>query len=333
MVREKIDIVATLGPSTQNLISDLLDAGATAFRLNCSHLTMEQFREWLRKIDAISVQREQHIPVWLDLQGAKIRIGELIQPIMVNEGARVTFVFNAKQEDERIPLPHKEIFDTIVKGDEISIDDGRVILTSEIIRDNSFTAIVTTGGQLNSFKGFNKAHYHDYLREISPRDLAFINATYNISSIGYAISFVQTPDELELIRKYTHNRPVICKIERLRTFSRLIDLALLSDGLWLCRGDLGVEANIYNLFEFEKIFIQNLNKIDKPYLIAGQVLEHMVRNSQPSRSEVAHLGYLIENGFHGAVLSDETAIGDDPVKAVQFCDRFFHHLQSIHIQK
>lgn len=330
MVRSQLDIVATLGPSTHKLLDQLLAAGATAFRINCSHLTVDQLHEWLRQIDAVIEHREQTVPVWLDLQGAKLRIGELIEPLIVNDDDALTFVCNTKQEDERIPLPHKAIFASIASGDEIIINDGRVVCRVEDVKTNSFTARVTVGGTISSFKGFNKSRYQDYLQEISHRDLAFIQLTNEHSFVGYAISFIQTASEIDLLRKYTKARPIVSKIERLRTFPQLIKLAMTSDSLWLCRGDLGVEANIYNMFELEKLFIDKLSKIDKPYLVAGQVLEHMVRHSQPTRSEVAHLGYLIENGFHGIVLSDETAIGDNPIKAVSFCRKFFEHIQRIH---
>ena len=323
---KKLEIVATLGPSVTDKISDLILAGATAFRLNCSHLNIITFSDWIQKLTTIFKQNNHFLPVWLDLQGAKLRIGKLEKPIFLKNNKSVVFSNIAVQTDEYIPLPHPQVYNSIETNDKISLNDGKIELIVEEIYEHSFKAKVIAGGTLKSFKGFNKANYTDDLYEIHPRDLTFIQKTKHFKNIGYAVSFIQSENEIRLVKKYTANRPVICKVERLKTFDKLVNIAKITDGMWLCRGDLGIEANIYNLFEFEKIFIQRLNNIHKPYLIAGQVFQHMVTSNHPARSEVAHLSYLIENGFNGIVLSDETAIGKYPVETVNFCNKFLKHI-------
>jgi len=322
-MQQKLEIIATLGPSVKHKISDLIRAGVTAFRLNCSHLTLESVSFWLLDLEKAFKKSKHVLPLWLDIQGAKLRIGKLIHPMVIEKGMLYAVVNGYSQIENEIPLPHKAIFKSINEDDKISLDDGRIIFSVETVDDNQFLARALNSGELNSYKGFNKEGYEVSLKEISSRDLTFIEQTRDYENIGYAISYVQSDEEIKMIRTFSYDSPLIAKIERLKTFDNLHDIADCADGLWLCRGDLGVEANIYNLFHFEKVFIKQLELIEKPYLIAGQVLENMVKNSQPSRSEVSHLGYLIENGFSGVVLSDETAIGNYPVQAVEFCKHYF----------
>ncbi|MBD3287995.1 hypothetical protein GF337_04255 [candidate division KSB1 bacterium] len=325
----ELEIIATLGPGVVDKISELISAGTTAFRLNCSHLSLESVSQWLVKIEKAFRKTNTSIPLWLDLQGAKLRIGKLIKPLKLAKGSVVTFVPNYSQLGDEIPLPHKKVFEKIQPYNKISLNDGRIILDVQQTGDETIKAKVLNDGEISSFKGFNIDGYEDHLSEIFSRDLAFIEQTVKYENVGYAVSYIQTAEEVQLVREYSGNRPITSKIERLKTFDGLREIAECSDALWLCRGDLGVEANIYNLFHFEKVFIQRLLLIEKPYLIAGQVLENMVRNPNPSRSEIAHLGYLIENGFKGVVLSDETAIGKHPVKAVEFCHDYFKFLMNL----
>ena len=325
----ELEIIATLGPGVADRISELIQAGTTAFRLNCSHISLESVSQWLVKIDRAFRNVNKSIPLWLDLQGAKLRIGKLVKPVKLTKGSVVTFVPNYSQLGDEIPLPHKNVFDRIQPHDKISLNDGRIILDVQRSDEAVIKATVLNDGEISSFKGFNIDGYEDYLEEIFSRDLAFIEQTMNYDNVGYAVSYIQTADEINLVREYTGDRPITAKIERLKTFDSLREIANCSDALWLCRGDLGVEANIYNLFHFEKVFLQRLLLIEKPYLIAGQVLENMVKNPNPSRSEIAHLGYLIENGFKGVVLSDETAIGRYPIKAVEFCRDYFKFLLNL----
>jgi len=328
-MKKQLEIVSTLGPAVAEKISDLIFAGATAFRLNCSHLTLENLSYWLVNIEKAYTKTKRRLPLWLDLQGAKLRIGKLIRPLKLEQGEFVKFANAYSQLGNEIPLPHDNIFKILHTNDKISLNDGRIYLEVDRVEANEFWARVLNTGTISSFKGFNKEGYQDQLTEVFSRDLAFIEQTRDYEMVGYAISYIQSENEVELVRAYSANRPLAAKIERLKTFEKLREIAAISDTVWLCRGDLGIEANIYNLFHFEKVFIQRLTLIEKPYLIAGQVLENIVKNPSPSRSEVAHLGYLIENGFSGVILSDETAIGKYPLKAVEFCRDYFNFISNI----
>lgn len=326
MIAKDLEIIATLGPSVSDKIQELILAGATAFRLNCSHLSYDQLSHWLEDLDNAFGVTQKILPVWLDLQGSKLRIGNLEKPMSIKKNDLVTFENCKNQTGDAIPLPHDVIFKSIRVFDKIFLDDGKLIFIVDDVEEDSFQAKAISDGQLTSYKGFTKENYQEKLVELSPEDISFIELTRERQNIGYAISYIVSTSEIELIRKYTNDRPIAGKVERLKAFRNLKELVNHVDTMWLCRGDLGVESNIYNLFHFEKVFTRYLRDTDKPYLIAGQVIQNMVKSNHPSRSEVTHLSYLLENGYNGVILSDETAIGNFPLKAVEFCRHFFDYL-------
>lgn len=320
-------IIATLGPAVKNKVNDLIQAGATGFRLNCSHLTLDQLSHWLIELEQAFHQRGNAMPVWLDLQGSKLRIGRLTETMILKRGELLLFQNNYSQVSHEIPLPHSPVFRKIKPGDQVLLDDGKIQLKVHNVTNGSFQASMLNFGELSSFKGFVLQNNDLELNQISARDQVFIEQTQQWKFIGYAVSYIQSANELQLFQKILNGKPLVAKIERQKAFLELREIADLADMTWLCRGDLGVNGSIYNLFEYEKKFIESMVFINKPSLIAGQVLENMVRQNYPSRSEIAHLGYLFEKGFSGIVLSDETAVGKYAIEAVEFCRNYLEYVK------
>lgn len=324
---KQYQIIATLGPAVKNKVPDLIQAGATGFRLNCSHLTMEELSRWLIELERAFRHRGDAMPVWLDLQGSKMRIGRLLRQMILQRGDRLLFKHGYHQTFYEIPVPHAPIFKLVQPGDHVFLDDGKIEVKVQSISNGSFQAEVINFGELSSFKGLVLRNNESELNQIFARDQLLIEQTQQWKFVGYAISYLQTVHELRLFRDFARDKPLVAKIERQKAFRQLREIVDLADMTWLCRGDLGVNGSIYDLFQYEKKFIEHTVLIQKPSLIAGQVLENMVRQNYPSRSEVAHLGYLIENGFAGIVLSEETAIGKYPIQALEFCKNYFEYVQ------
>ena len=322
----RYQIIATLGPSTKNKIDELINAGTTGFRLNCSHLSLQELSRWLLKLEKAFNKIGDTLPVWLDLQGSKLRIGKLSKKILLKKGEFVRFKNNYYQRSEVIPLPHPWVFDIVRKNDEILLNDGKIKLQIAETKINEFYAKVIIPGELSSFKGFVIKNNEPPLNEIADRDRSFIEQTLEMEFVGYAISYLQTAAELKLFKNLAKDKKFTAKIEREQAFNQLKQFGDTADVSWLCRGDLGANAQIYDLYQFEKDFAVQMTPIGKPYLIAGQVLENMVSHNAPSRSEIAHLGFLFEHGFSGVVLSDETAVGEFPVETVAFCQEYFNYL-------
>ncbi|OQX94578.1 hypothetical protein B6I21_09305 [candidate division KSB1 bacterium 4572_119] len=319
-------IIATLGPAVQNQINELIHAGATGFRLNCSHLSWQELSRWLMKLENAFQNRGDAMPVWLDLQGTKTRLGKLTEPMELRQGELARFHFSYCQEDSAIPLPHQWFFNNIETGDQLLLNDGRIHLQVVQIGEQQFQAEILREGEISSFKGFMVKGKNPKFDEISDRDRSFIEQTKQLKFVGYAISYLRNENELKVFRDVVGSNPLTAKIEQEDAIKNLERIADLADSCWLCRGDLGTTANIYELYNYEKEFAKKMKHTNKLYLIAGQVLENMVNYNYPSRSEIAHLGYLIDNNFSGLVLSDETAIGKYPIQAVEFCREYFEYL-------
>lgn len=324
--RKAYHLIATLGPAVRNRIAELIQAGATGFRLNCSHLTLEELTRWLIELERMFQHLGDAMPVWLDLQGSKLRIGRMTRVRVLNRGDRIIFKNSYIQIADEIPLPHEFVFQQIRPGDTVLLDDGKIEMKVQQVANSYFQAEVINFGELSSFKGFVLRTNEAELTRVSARDQLVIEQTQHWKFIGYAVSYLQSEQELQLFRQLIDSRPLVAKIERQKAFANLREIAEMADMTWLCRGDLVADGSMYRLFEYEKKFMESLVLIRKPSLIAGQVLENMVRQPKPSRSEIAHLGYLIENGFAGLVLSDETAIGKYPIEAVEFCSSYFEYI-------
>ncbi len=319
-------IIATLGPASENKIIDLIKAGATGFRLNCSHLSLENLSRYLLHLEKVFHQIGDSFPVWLDLQGTKLRLGMLQAPRKILINQKIKLVPDYNERDGAFPLPHPTVFRHLKTGDVILIDDGKIELEVQESSNSEISAIVRRGGELKSFKGVTPVNKLPQFPEISRRDKTIIEETSSLKFLGYAISYLQSAEELQLFRDLVPRKPLTAKIEREEALQNLIEISAIANVTWLCRGDLGTNANVFDLYRHERHFAKLMSMSGKPYLIAGQVLEHFTHNSYPTRSEIAHLGFLIDLGFSGVVLSDETAIGKYPIEAVKFCRELFEYL-------
>lgn len=307
MVSE-LEIVATLGPSSRGLAASLRNAGATGIRLNASHLAVEELRTVANEIR----RADSDLPLVIDLQGAKMRLGDLDNR-PVGAGDRV--VFSLAGSAGTIPLPHPEIFPAVTGGDTLSIDDDRLRFRVEAVCADSLHAVSLTRGTLRSRKGINVLEHPIVLEDISPRDLACIRATAGLGGISYAFSFMSNGTEASWIRRRVPDCAVIGKVERREAAQRVHEMAGLVDALWICRGDLGAQLGPAGLARWISGYEPCAERC--PVLMAGQVMEHLTLHAEPTRTEVCHLFDLASRGYAGFVLSDETAIGRDPVHAVR----------------
>ncbi len=308
-------LIATLGPNSVGLERALADAGVNQFRLNASHMTCESLSERIVAARAAA----PHVPVIVDLQGAKMRLGEFA-PRDVQPGARIFFTPNADASLDSIPLPHSEVYVALTPGDGVSIDDGRLSGTVERVEPSLLEVRMLNGGSLKSRKGFNRAAHPVVMNELCARDLALAEAAYAQGCRDFAVSFVQNGGECEWVRRLFNGAQVVAKIERSDAVENLDAIARKADALWICRGDLGVQLGLLELGRA----VANIDprRFDKPVIMAGQVLEHLTAHRDATRSEVCHIFDLVRRGYVGVVLSDETAIGCDPVNAARLARAF-----------
>jgi pyruvate kinase len=299
-------LVATLGPASMSLIERLAESGATAFRLNASHLDTAELSGALARVrDACP-----GAPVVVDLQGAKMRV-ELREPRLVTAGQVIRLSMSI---DGDVQVPHAELYAQAQVGDTLSVDDGRVRFDVVRVARDGLDARALNDGLLLSRKGLNIEQHPVHLEALTVRDADASAVAWRSGASALALSFMLDGTETAWLRHAAPGRPVVGKVERREALDHLGEIADRVEALWICRGDLGAQLGPAALAR--RVAALDPTRFRVPVLMAGQVLEHLTRHAEPTRSEVCHLYDLAARGFAGIVLSDETAIGRDPVRAV-----------------
>jgi len=231
----------------------------------------------------------------------------------VEIGERV--VFSLSEAPGAVPLPHPEVFSSATEGDTLSSDDDRLRFRVDAVQTDSLQATTLSAGVMRSRKGINVLEHPVVLSDISSHDLACIRVTGGLGGISFAFSFMMDGTEASWIRRYAPCCEVIGKVERKEAVQNIHVVAASVDALWICRGDLGAQLGPAALARWVSTYEPREERC--PVLMAGQVMEHLTQHYEPTRAEVCHLFDLFSRGFAGFVLSDETAIGRDPVHAVR----------------
>jgi pyruvate kinase len=314
--RRRYEVVATLGPATASLDAahELLRAGATAFRLNTSHIAPPEAVRWMETLGPLL----ERAVLYLDLQGSKWRIGE-IEPMALTTGARIELVLGAaRAASGSLPIPHQDFFRAAALSDgRVLLDDARIELRLEEVRADRAVATVLRPGSLGARKGITLPATPFRMESLTPADLKILSGTRGCEQVRYAVSYVRDGVEMARYRSAVGSeRAVAAKLERPTALEEVGSIAASCDELWLCRGDLGAELGLAGMAEAVHRFSTTVRSLPVPVLLAGQVLEHMRHHPVPTRSEVCHLYDALEHGFAGVVLSDETAIGGFPTESV-----------------
>ncbi len=318
-------IIATVGPASANreTIIALIRAGANAFRLNFSHGTIEEHGRTIRIID--DVRREMGAPIGIlqDLCGQKIRIGTITNPpLRLEAGDRV--VFDPTLDESRgrsIPVNHKAFADDVSEGHHLYLADGAIEMNILRIDSPRVECEVLVGGKLTSNKGINYPDGTFSVPAVTQKDIDDFRfgIEHNIDFVSPSfIRYASDLDPLLEIAKSTKKYiPFIVKIEKHEAAEHFAEIVKVSDGVIVARGDLGVEILLEKVPGLQKKIIHEANLQGKPVVIATQMLASMARNPRPTRAEVADVANAILDGADMLLLSEETAIGKYPVKAVE----------------
>ena len=313
------DIIATLGPGSSEPAQwkSMLTAGATAFRLNTSHLTLRQTLKWLARLEKMFQASGSPVPVVLDLQGSKWRLGKL-PAADLKSGQQIELRQTASSDQSGIfPVPHTDFFLAAAASDgEILLNDAKLRLQIESIHKERITARVTQAGPIAANKGITLAA-STYRREgLSQKDETIFQQTRSFGFVRYALSYIKDAAEMTAYRSQLGSAAyLIAKLERRQAMLESLEITNAANELWVCRGDLGAEVGLKALAETVLDFAAFLPRINIPVIMAGQVLEHMTRQPVPTRSEVCYLHETLQRGYQGFVLSDEAAIGLYPVES------------------
>lgn len=320
MRRRNVKIIATLGPSsdTAERILALNRAGADAFRLNMSHLDHANLRRVHAAVREAERDAERPIAILADLQGPKLRVGELGAPVALEKGAAYRLDLDAAPGDAaRAPLPHPEIFASLEAGAQLLLDDGKIRLrVTDRGKDFADTEVMV-GGELKSRKGVNLPDTLLHLSPLTEKDRADLDLALELGVDWIALSFIQRPDDVAEARKRARGRAAImAKIEKPMAIDHLGEIIDMADGLMVARGDLGVELPVEQVPGRQKQITRAARRAGKPVVVATQMLESMIASPVPTRAEVSDVATAVFEGADAIMLSAESAAGSYPVEAV-----------------
>jgi len=338
----KAKIVATIGPASQSeaTLEKLILAGMNVARMNFSHGTHEQHAERIARIRKVSEKLGVAIGILQDLQGPKIRVGELKEVIQLADEEIVTLYATDStppdNDGKKIPVDFRQLFDSVRTSDRLLLDDGRLALEVVSVKGrNALTAKVLVGGPLSSHKGINLPGVQLRISGFTEKDEADLIFGLSQDVDAVAISFVRTADDVKKVRyamerfsKGNRMPMLIAKLEKPEALDNLDAILDNVDGVMVARGDLGVELPPERVPVLQKHIIQTANARAKLVITATQMLESMITNQLPTRAEASDVANAIFDGTDAVMLSAETASGKYPVEAVQMMDRIVREAET-----
>jgi pyruvate kinase len=318
-------IIATVGPKTESKenLTKLIKAGVSVLRVNFSHASYDQYKRVKKIIDDYNKKNKANIRIMMDLQGPRIRIGEMPEDgLELYEGDKVAFTFKKKGKYEKgiIPIDNSDLHLDIKKGQPLFLANGELEIDIQKIQNGIIRGEVRKGGLLTSNKGVNVPFTNLKKGGLTPKDVKDVKFALKEGVDYIALSFVQTKDDVERLRKLIGNKKgirVVSKIERGIALDNIDDIIKISDVVMIARGDLGIEIPIEELPIVQKYLVKFAHWHDKPAIIATQIMMSMVKNSHPTRAEISDIANAVLDGGDMVMLSDETTIGEHAFEAVR----------------
>jgi pyruvate kinase len=328
MSLRKAKIIATIGPSsnTIEMLEKMILAGMNAARVNMSHGTYEAHEQSIKNIRQASKNVGKEIAILLDLQGPKIRVDKLPEPLTLKDGE--VWVIGPSHVMDQYPEYAKNFIPTIYKnlvkdahvGARILFDDG-LIVAEAIEKDREILKIkVSVGGLLKSNKGINLPYVNVSAPSFTDKDREDLLFGLKQGIDYVALSFVRTAEDVLAVKSLLHSMkvqvPIVSKIEKPEALDNMESIAHVSDAIMIARGDMGVEVGNHLVPAIQKKMIKLCNEVGKPIITATQMLESMITNSAPTRAEASDVANAIWDGTDCVMLSGETASGKYPLEAI-----------------
>ena len=317
-------IVCTLGPSSASppVLRSLLKAGMDVARLNFSHGDHTTHRQAAMDVRAAAEDLDLPVALLGDLQGPKIRTGELDTAFQrLVRGRRVFLIAGHREGENEIEVSHAELVDALRPGDRVLIDDGRIELLVRSSKSGRAECSVVRGGLLGERKGVSVPGRPLPMPALTEKDLEDLKLAVELGVDFVALSFVRHPEDVLACRSHLEGldcrAQVIAKLEKveaIRNLSKILDVA---DAVMVARGDLGVELKLGELPAVQKDVIDRANRAGVPVITATEMLESMVTSTRPTRAEASDVANAIWDGTDAVMLSQETSVGAHPVEAVR----------------
>jgi len=325
---KRTKIIATIGPATENptIIANLIRAGVNVFRQNFSHDIPEMHTKRIRNIKKQAKALNMPVAILADLQGPKIRVGDLSEQGMDLKRNQKVILTIKNPEKGEIPIQYKSLPRDVSFGDILLLDDGKIELKVFDKNDFSIKAKVIVGGILKSFKGINLPTASISAPALTAKDKKDLELILKEGVDFIALSFVRSADDIIQLRKIIEqnkgSKPsIVAKIERHEAVENLNEIIKASDAIMVARGDLGIELMLEKVPVIQKEIIKKTLGIGKPVIVATQMLESMMDNPRPTRAEVSDIANAVIDGADAIMLSGETSVGKYPLGCIKVMKR------------
>lgn len=324
-------IVVTLGPSTDDpaILTKMIEAGVDVVRVNFSHGKTEEQKKRIELARSCALKAQKTIGVLADLQGPKIRVSKF-KSGSISLSPEQEFILDAHLGNEEgtehtVGIDYKQLPEDVKSNDTLLLDDGKIVLTVEKIKDGKIYCRVKEGGTLSNNKGINRLGGGLSAKALTEKDKRDLKTACALDVDYIAISFPRSPEDIAearmLVQQNNGAAAIIAKIERTEAVGAIDDIIIASDGVMVARGDLAVEIGDAEVPAVQKHIIQRARSLDRPVITATQMMESMIYNTVPTRAEVSDVANAILDGTDAVMLSAETAVGKHPVTVVQTMDR------------
>lgn len=322
----KTKVIATVGPasSTREQILELMVAGVDVFRLNFSHGSYEDHKKVLDTIRELNHKFEFNVCILQDLQGPKIRVGDIEGgqiELIKGEKIRITTDKGVMGTKQRISCAYEDFVRDVKIGEPILMDDGKLELVVSEKDQNDVIAKVIVGGILKPRKGINLPNTNVSAPSMTEKDLKDVMFGIENEVEWVALSFVRNASDMirlkEIITQHNSNMRTVAKIERPEAVANIDSIIEEADALMVARGDLGVEINAEEVPVVQKRIVRKCNEAAKPVIIATQMMESMIENPRPTRAETNDVANAVMDGADALMLSGETAVGKYPVEVIK----------------
>jgi pyruvate kinase len=320
VIKARTKIVCTLGPSsaTPEVIRSLMEAGLDVARINFSHGTFDQHARTIATIRALAAELKRPVAIMGDLQGPRIRIGELAAARPVVDGEELVFAHEPHAEQGDVPVTYDNLAKDVKVGGRILVNDG--LLEFEVVSIDGHRVTVRTihGGPIKSHKGMNLPGIDVSAPSLTDKDRADIAFAIEHDLDYIALSFVRRADDIRTLKALLPKGIlVVAKIEKDSALRRLEEILQASDAVMVARGDLGVELPFEEVPLAQKRIIGLANRYGRPVITATQMLESMIEHPRPTRAEANDVANAVLDGTDAVMLSAETAAGAFPKLAVE----------------
>ena len=333
----KTKIIATYGPAcaSDEVFGNMIKNGVDVFRFNFSHGDYDFHLKGFQKVKDFNKQHGTHIAILADLQGPKIRIGEVENGSILLVTGHQLLVTNQKQIStlEKLYVSYDRLGEDVNVGEDILVDDGKICLqVLSVIDDQTIKVIVLEGGELKSKKGVNFPHTKTTIESLTAKDRQDLEFAINNRANWIALSFVRKAEDVLEVKKvfgeaWLHLK-VISKIEKPEAITNLDSILEVSDGIMVARGDLAIEVPLERVPLLQKEIVKKCNKLGKPVIVATQMMESMTERSFPTRAEISDVANAVLDGADALMLSGETSVGSFPVKVIETMSKIIEQVET-----